>query len=194
MKVKCLNCFNEIESIRTGTIEGVRQNKKFCDRSCAASYNNRLYPKRKRIERSEEEKKKEKQCLNCQNIITGWREFCDECHKINGWQTLKQKVYIERWEQGLELGGHGYYLSKTIRKFLLAEANYKCTKCNWSKVHPITGCVPLEINHIDGDGQNHARENVEVLCLNCHGLTPNYRGLNKGNGRPYFRDNVRPKT
>lgn len=38
--------------------------------------------------------------------------------------------------------------------------------------------IALEIDHIDGDNQNNARENLEAVCPNCHSLTPTWRGRN----------------
>jgi 5-methylcytosine-specific restriction endonuclease McrA len=70
-----------------------------------------------------------------------------------------------------------------IRKYLFEEAKYKCTECGWCKKNPSTGKVPLTIDHIDGNSSNHKRENLKVLCPNCHSLTPTYGALNKGNGR-----------
>lgn len=56
---------------------------------------------------------------------------------------------------------------------------YKCQNCgcdgNWQG-----GKIALEIHHIDGDNQNHELSNLQYLCPNCHALTENYRGLNKG--------------
>jgi predicted HNH restriction endonuclease len=41
----------------------------------------------------------------------------------------------------------------------------------------------LEIEHIDGNFENNAEENLELLCPNCHSLTSTYKGANKGSGR-----------
>ena len=61
----------------------------------------------------------------------------------------------------------------------------KCLNCKKKtdnpKKNPITGKVPLTINHIDGNPRNNNPDNLEVLCPNCHALTPNYGALNKGN-------------
>ena len=40
--------------------------------------------------------------------------------------------------------------------------------------------VPLELNHKDGDHGNNAKENLELLCPNCHALTPHYRVKKEG--------------
>jgi hypothetical protein len=35
--------------------------------------------------------------------------------------------------------------------------------------------IPLELNHKDGDHGNNSKDNLELLCPNCHALTPHYR-------------------
>lgn len=58
-----------------------------------------------------------------------------------------------------------------------------CTRCGWAKRHPITGRIPVELEHIDGDWRNNRPDNVTLLCPSCHALTPTYRSLNRGRGR-----------
>ena len=38
----------------------------------------------------------------------------------------------------------------------------------------------LEVDHVDGDWRNNLRENLRLLCPNCHSATDSYRGRNKG--------------
>jgi hypothetical protein len=59
----------------------------------------------------------------------------------------------------------------------------KCERCGWCERHPITGEVPLTIDHVDGDYRNCKEENLAVLCWNCHALTPTFGGRNRGKGR-----------
>jgi len=40
--------------------------------------------------------------------------------------------------------------------------------------------VPLELNHKDGDHGNNSKGNLELLCPNCHALTPHYRVKKEG--------------
>lgn len=90
---------------------------------------------------------------------------------------------IDDWLKGNYNGIIGSnQLSKTIRNYLLNEVGYKCQKCGWGEKNPVTNTVPLEIHHKDGNCMNNSRENLEVLCPNCHSLTPNYKSLN-GSGR-----------
>jgi len=51
----------------------------------------------------------------------------------------------------------------------------KCEKCGWSKTNPNSGKIPVEINHKNGNNKDWSPENVEILCPNCHSLTPKYK-------------------
>ena len=62
---------------------------------------------------------------------------------------------------------------------MLEKADYKCSKCGWHEVNPTTGLIPLEVHHKDGNYRNNIEDNLEVLCPNCHSLTPNFKALNK---------------
>ncbi len=42
--------------------------------------------------------------------------------------------------------------------------------------------IPLELDHIDGNSDNNAKDNVRLLCPNCHATTPTYKGRNRGKG------------
>jgi len=59
----------------------------------------------------------------------------------------------------------------------------KCCKCGWGKINEVTGKIPLEVDHIDGNYKNNKLDNLRLLCPNCHSLSCNYKDLNKGNGR-----------
>ena len=65
------------------------------------------------------------------------------------------------------------------------QAGNKCTLCGWGEKNPVTNSVPLEVNHIDGDAFNNSPDNLQIVCPNCHSLTPNFRALNKSATRIY---------
>ena len=144
-----------------------RQNN-FCNQSCAASYNNTIRQRNTSELRI---------CLNCGNPLNPKQhKFCsNKCQN-----EFQHKEYIEKWKSGKMDGTIGEYgISKHIRRYMLEKANHKCEKCGWSQINPVTGNTPLEIHHIDGDYTNNTEENLEVLCPNCHSLTPNYKSMNK---------------
>lgn len=124
---------------------------------------------------------KTKPCLYCGKPINkGSKYYCSREHVY----LYKRETYIKRWKDGLESGTtEKTGINLTVRKYMLEKHNNKCSKCGWGEVNPFTGSVPVEINHIDGDYENNKEKNLEVLCPNCHSLTPNYGSLNRGRGR-----------
>lgn len=75
-------------------------------------------------------------------------------------------------------GKHPNYTSGKLRIRLIQEGikEHKCEKCKLTEWLGIP--IPLELNHKDGNKHNHSLKNIELLCPNCHALTPNYRGRN----------------
>ena len=66
----------------------------------------------------------------------------------------------------------------SIRKRIKLEQNEACNKCGIDKW--LGQKLTLELEHIDGNNKNNARENLEALCPNCHSLTETWRGRNNG--------------
>lgn len=55
------------------------------------------------------------------------------------------------------------------RERLLRECGYSCTMCGYDKRRP-DGTIILQVDHIDGNNRNNVRENLRVLCPNCHAV------------------------
>ena len=69
------------------------------------------------------------------------------------------------------------YQSHKLRKRLI-KIGLKdpwCEKCNWAK-KTMSGYLPLELDHINGDSADNRIKNLRILCPNCHSLTPHHRG------------------
>lgn len=96
----------------------------------------------------------------------------------------RREKYISEWKAGLKDGSKsgGNAISNHVRHYLLEQVGHKCPECGWDKVHPITGKVPLQIDHINGNSKDNSPENLRVLCPNCHSLTETFGALNAGNG------------
>ena len=110
--------------------------------------------------------------------------FSNQCQ-----QDFEYQDYISRWKGGLEAGSRGSIggISRHIRRYLNEKYQDRCSICGWAERHSITNSVPLEVDHVNGDWFDNREENLRVLCPNCHSLTPYFRNLNKGNGRPNRR-------
>ena len=96
---------------------------------------------------------------------------------------FKYESFIKKWLEGKINGSRGEGVSNHIRRWLFEKNKNKCEKCGWSEKNPITDKIPLTINHKDGNYKNNKPKNLELICPNCHSLTPNYGSLNKGRGR-----------
>jgi predicted RNA-binding Zn-ribbon protein involved in translation (DUF1610 family) len=121
-------------------------------------------------------------CLICGNKTKPGRRYCSQSC------AGKTNVFdVNAWLNGEIDGGNANGCKKPVKNYLLKEANYQCSKCGWNKINSVTNKTPLEINHIDGDSLNNVVSNLEVLCPNCHSLTPNFRALNKNSSRAYRR-------
>lgn len=124
-------------------------------------------------------------CPVCNSLFQDKHGNRKECCTRKCTQTLMYRRYIERWLKGEVSGLSTESVSSYIRRYFHEKHNSCCSKCGWSEIHPITKKVPLQINHIDGDYTNCKFHNLELLCPNCHSLTPTFGSLNtSGKGRP----------
>lgn len=132
-----------------------KRNIKFCNKSCAAKFNNR------------KRKKKERYCAYCKNEIKSYqRKFCSpKCHKDFEFQT---KTLVKFFNGEL-------YTNDTIRGVLIFLFGNKCFECGIKNEWNNKSLV-LHVDHIDGDSDNCKPENLRLLCPNCHSQTPTYCG------------------
>lgn len=87
-------------------------------------------------------------------------------------RIVQQKNRAREWSKPYEEMSH-----TSVRKRLLHERNYTCEECGIGNMYngkPLT----LELDHIDGNSKNNKRENLRILCPNCHSQTPTHRAKN----------------
>jgi hypothetical protein len=155
--------------------EGISYKKrfnKFCSHSCSAIFNNIR------------KEKKKVTCIKCCLVFAPSRSNRKYC-SLSCQAEEKNKTTIEQWKMGKNKGysGKTMQVPPWLRRYLFEKFSSKCCKCGWCKINPATNKIPLEVNHIDGDASNTIEENLELVCPNCHSLTPNFRALNKKSQR-----------
>ena len=122
---------------------------------------------------------KEIYCLNCGTKLNkNQYKYCS----IKCQHSFERQKYMDNVNRGVEDGlkktGNTTKVSDSIRSYLFEKYNNKCQLCGWGMINPATGKTPLEIHHKDGDKTNNKEYNLQLLCPNCHSLTPNYKYLN----------------
>lgn len=107
--------------------------------------------------------------------------------KIPGWNKLRVEYELNTaWSKGLDAFSDDRVKSKydpekvftydgkgPHKKILIKERGHKCEKCgntHWNEL-----LITLELEHIDGDSKNNIKENLLLLCPNCHSQTPTWR-------------------
>lgn len=139
-------------------------------------------------------------CNNTFETVDKRKRFCNHSHaaSFNNVKYPKRKAaekkivksVYQQWLDGEYNGTTKHGLSATVRNGLLRDADYKCqdgrSGCNgWGMVNPKSGKSCLTVDHIDGNCMNNSKENLVVMCPNCHSMTHTYGALNKGNGRKF---------
>lgn len=138
-----------------------KRHNKFCDNSCAASYNNKL-----------KEGKKQNICIcgkpaNC--------KYCsNKCQGEDRWTKIKTK--IEETGIAPAVG--------TAKRFLLEQ----CDVCKICGIKDWQGCkLVLVLDHINGNATDWRIENLRLICPNCDSQTETYKSKNRGKGRAFRR-------
>ena len=64
---------------------------------------------------------------------------------------------------------------------LLQERGHRCECCKLTEWREQP--IPLHLDHKDGDPTNGTKENLQLLCPNCHAQTDTYCGKNIGRAK-----------
>lgn len=79
------------------------------------------------------------------------------------------------WNLGYQLKEFSNYKRvRHVKIHLMGERGRRCEKCKLSEWQ--SNPIPLELHHKDGDRTYNDETNLELLCPNCHALTPTWRG------------------
>lgn len=103
---------------------------------------------------------------------SGIRKFTEEDRKKAAAKSAEKAK--ERTKKALEENKYENLTVKSRRQVLLEESSYFCEVCGNKEW--LGEPIWLEIHHIDGNNKNNVRENLMVVCPNCHSsIDKNYR-------------------
>lgn len=155
--MKCEYCLKEHD--------GSFASGRFCSRICSRGFSTKK--NRDRISKQVSEK------------LTQTIKICKVCgqpaSRRNGGTgiycfTHKKKYRNETFEQC------GTTIAR--KRFLIKEQGHHCWECKRTEWRGQP--IPLQLDHIDGDPSNDSRENLRIICPNCHAQTSTYCGRNVG--------------
>lgn len=158
----CITCQVELKT---------KDQKKFCGRSCAAKYNNKI-PNRKVKERTSLRKCKTEECF--EELYTnkdGRRSFCSKCISENkhlrgldvGESTIEEMVTRLGSNRYDRIRAHTHVLHRKEKQTAI------CENCKYDK--HVELCHIVSISSFPKETKVkivNARENILFLCPNCH--------------------------
>jgi|688.fasta_scaffold1112680_1 hypothetical protein len=114
------------------------------------------------------------QCLDKMGLVQAGGNYANLQRNIDRFDIDTSHMLGQAHNKGKELKSFdGLIKPAAIKKRLIREHNHQCQKClntTWNDL-PIT----LELEHIDGNNRNNSKENLMLLCPNCHSQTPTWR-------------------
>ena len=150
---KCLYCQEETK------------NAKFCSRSCAASLNNKLVPKRVLT----------RKCTQCNSVVRDYRSLLCEQHysEYKDKYSYQNKTIGEYRNMSSVSGKHPSWIHAHVRLFA---RNWNkdlrkipCAKCGYKK--HVELCHIKDISSFHDDAllsEVNSINNIIQLCPNCH--------------------------
>lgn len=94
----------------------------------------------------------------------------------------KKDVLATKWLSG-EIVFGGSSIPKYIKEYLRDQQNGHCLDCGLDQWEGVT--IPLQVEHKNGKPTDNTRENLCLVCPNCHALKPTSGSRNTAGGRPH---------
>lgn len=147
---------------------------RFCNSYCARSFSTQKNRKEINIALSKSIKSSER-FKNAVAARTGKSDI--ERYGIEKALKIKEKRLTALKNHFGDLYPFVYGSDSSSVKLRLHKEITECQSCGLTqwKDKPIS----LELHHLDGDNQNNIKENVLLLCPNCHSQTENFRNKNR---------------
>ena len=147
--------------------------KRFCNRSCSASHNNMLHPKRTR---GLGKPAYTHPCPGCSEDTTKTNYCSIKC---------RHRHEIKQYLSGELDGSTTYGVASYAKRYVLDRSDNRCEGYDERIPGRCTETRIVQIDHINGNWEDNRPYNLRALCPTCHALTPNYAGRNRGKGRTW---------
>jgi len=131
-------------------------NPKFCSTSCAATYNNKRAPKRRKIQTGV--------CAYCGKPTYNRRKYCPGCYyKMLDSYTLADVQYDKHHISS------AWALVRTRARVIMSKEPQVCCKCGYSKHVEVAHIRPIKDFPITTKvSEVNDKSNLMLLCPNCH--------------------------
>ena len=126
------------------------------------------------LEQIVKESKSYAECLDKMGLVKAGGNYTNLQRNIDKFQIDTSHMLGQAHNKGKELKSFENLIkSKSIKPRLIKEIGHICQKCNNSEWNGLP--ITLELEHNDGNNRNNSRENLTLLCPNCHSQTPTWR-------------------
>jgi hypothetical protein len=114
------------------------------------------------------------QCLDKMGLVQAGGNYANLQRNIDRFNIDTSHMLGQAHNKGKELKPFdGLVKPAAIKKRLIQEHGHQCQKCFNTTWNDLT--ITLELEHIDGNNRNNSKENLMLLCPNCHSQTPTWR-------------------
>lgn len=135
----------------------VTTNPRFCGSSCAASYNNKKVPKRKR---------RICYCKYCNTVIPYRRTVCNSCNpNVVDWEkiTVGDARYKRKYQK------HSRFRDLARRLYFSSGRSNSCANCGYAVHIQVCHIKPVHsFPDTDFVSDINSLDNLVGLCPNCH--------------------------
>lgn len=133
----------------------VTSNPKFCSRSCAASYNNKKYPKRK----------PEGSCAVCGEAINSSRKYCKNCRP----SIFKNTIRDLKSSGNAVTSSYTYIRTQARKRYLASDKPKQCLVCGYDLHFDVCHIKPISSFVLDTHiSEVNDLSNLVALCKNHH--------------------------